>query len=163
MKHFCFSLLASLIIIVLYACNNATSELEKYSNSIKEQKLDTVIVETYPDGQIKSAIYYLENDNERTQKIAEEHFYSDGVKQAEGTFKNGERYGRWVFYHENGRVWSTGHFENGLSQGIFDIYKPDGTIYIKSYYTDGKKTKEEYYKNGKVDQTVDLRDSKKAK
>jgi len=126
-----------------------------YSEFINSQDLEKKVLETYENGVDKAVIYTVKNDPTQ-ENVKEIHFYEDAKTQVEGTMKNGLRHGHWTFYHKNGKIWSTGSFEEGKSVGRFDIFDIDGKIKVKSYYENGVKVKEEYFKNGVLERSVDL-------
>jgi len=126
-----------------------------YTEYINKQDLNKLVIETYPNGQEKSIIFYDKEDNKQTS-VKEIHFFEDGTIQVEGTLKNKKRHGIWTFYHKNGKVWSKGEFDMGKSVGVFNIYDEKGQIKIKSYYENNNKIKEDYFINGEFYKSVDL-------
>lgn len=156
MRHLIFILTA----FVLFACTQkpSNSSLLKYTESINNQSLDKKVIETYISGMEKSVVYFEKGQSD-SNPVKEVHLYEDGTIQAEGTLKDKKRHGVWSFYHKNGNTWSTGTFENGKSVGCFKIYKPDGSLKIKSYYEKGNKVKEEYFKDDKLVETIDIQKS----
>ncbi len=149
----------SLTLIILFSVSSCqltnTEEGIGYSEYINEKDLVESVVDSYPNGDPRAIIYTIKDDVEQNT-VKEIHFFEDGKIQVEGTLKNKQRHGIWTFYHENGKVWSTGEFEMGKSVGLFEIYNKEGIIKIKSYYKDNKKIKEEYFSKGKLKKTVDL-------
>ena len=146
-----------LISIVLFgSCSQKNVENGiGYTEYINAQELEQNIVDSHANGKGRAVVYRIKSDP--TNAIVKEvHYFENGTIQVEGTLKNKQRHGIWTFYHKNGNVWSTGEFDNGKSVGCFEIYEPDGSLKIKSYYENNKKVKEEYYKEGKLDKSVDL-------
>ena len=61
--------------------------------------------------------------------------------QTQGTLKNGLQEGAWVWYWDNGQLWSKGNFKGGKKDGVWVHYNEDGTV-DKEYtgtFKDGKK------------------------
>ncbi len=149
------------IIVVLsllwVACSqdSQTDKLQSYTDQINQSALKKEVVSIYPSGTEKAVVFFLKEQANR-QTVKEVHFYENGFTQVEGTLKDGQKHGKWTFYHPNGKVWSKGYFEGGKSVGCFEVFEPDGSIKVKSYYKDGKKIKEELFKEGKLQETVDL-------
>ena len=48
-----------------------------------------------------------------------------------GTFKDGKAEGPWVYYHDNGQLWSKGTYKDGKMDGPWVNYKSDGTVWEK--------------------------------
>jgi antitoxin component YwqK of YwqJK toxin-antitoxin module len=52
----------------------------------------------------------------------------EGKRQ--GSFKNGEREGSWVGYHENGQLLEKGDYKNGRKEGSWMGYLDDGSVWL---------------------------------
>lgn len=85
-------------------------------------------------------------------------FFESGVRESEGTYKNGDRVGLWQFWHENGRLrwqgnyvaskidgkvltWhengeleTIGQFDGGDRHGRLQTFWPDGTPRSEGIY-----------------------------
>ncbi len=126
-----------LILIVIFttilSCHNNIIEIENIETS--EDTTKTV----------------LDNNSNLTRE-----YYLNGNVKIIGETLNGNREGEWIYYFENGKVWSKGAYINNLSNGKFTIFDEDGILFMESFYDMGKKTKEIYYKNGKFYQEVTL-------
>ena len=61
----------------------------------------------------------------------------------QGKIKNGKRVGPWVWYYNNGQLWSKGTYKNGRREGPWVINLDDGTVvkFLTGTYKDGKKVK----------------------
>jgi len=66
-------------------------------------------------------------------------WFENGQKMWERTFKNGKEDGLVIFWYENGQKMSEGTFKNGKLDGSFT-----------HWYENGKKKREGTYKDGKV-------------
>jgi len=47
--------------------------------------------------------------------------------KTQGTIKNGKKDGPWVFYHDNGQLWSKGTYKDGKRDGPWVSYSSDGS------------------------------------
>jgi len=115
-------------------------------------------VENYTDGKV-SKVCLIDTTDGKTDTIHTEEYWPNGNKRIQGGFESNKREGEWIYWFENGKVWSKGSFNKGLSNGKFDIYNEDGSRYMQSSYSNGKadgcwtffekdiKTKEVYFKN----------------
>ncbi|HRW96813.1 MAG TPA: hypothetical protein P5104_04725 [Bacteroidales bacterium] len=66
-------------------------------------------------------------------------FYSTGELRAEGAYKNGEKSGKWKFYHRNGNIEQTGEFDqHGRPVGKWLWYYPSGNLLREENYIKGK-------------------------
>ena len=72
-------------------------------------------------------------------------YYESGAMMNQGAFKKNEREGEWVWYHENGEVSSRVHLIAGKKEGKQVFYN-----------SQGKKVREETYKNGALVAERDL-------
>lgn len=156
MKFKLFILIPALI-LTLSSCqdNGANEKGISYTEYIANKTLVSSVVESFTNGQDKSVIYIVEGD-ELGDIVKEVHYFEDGKVQVEGTLKQKKRHGKWTFYHDNGKIWSTGNFDMGKSVGVFEIFNKEGQIKIKSYYENDEKVKEDYYSNGEFLKSVDL-------
>jgi antitoxin component YwqK of YwqJK toxin-antitoxin module len=66
-------------------------------------------------------------------------FFESGELNIEGTFKDNERDGEWVWHYKTGMIETAVKFENGSKEGVQIFYDEDGN-----------KTKTEIYKNNRL-------------
>jgi antitoxin component YwqK of YwqJK toxin-antitoxin module len=97
---------------------------------------ESVVEESYPDGTPKKVCLYT-GRGENRQKIRESTYYPNGKLQMDGTFKNNQRDGQWIYWYENGSKWSEGFFRNGKNDGKRVTYFENGKIRYEAYYRDG--------------------------
>lgn len=95
-----------------------------------EQK---VVEETYPDGSEKRICWYV-GKGENREMIREATFYPNKQKQMEGGYKDNERDGKWVYWYENGKIWSEGIFIHGKAEGKRTAYFDNGKIRYEGFY-----------------------------
>ena len=93
-KEIC--LIALLVVFAVTSCTHETRVME----------------ETYPNGSPKRECVYKGNDTSR-ELIRETTWYPDKKIQMTGEYKEKKRDGRWIYYYENGNVWSEGFFKKG--------------------------------------------------
>ena len=48
--------------------------------------------------------------------------------KTQGSFRNGEKHGLWVKFHDNGQLWEKGIFKDGKKHGPWVGYNYDGTV-----------------------------------
>lgn len=98
------------------------------------------------NGEVKAAFTYRKGkiiaegiiDDEGVKDGPWKEFYDDGQLRSEGNYRNGNRIGKWRFYHPNNNLEQEGNYNN---QG-----NPDGTW--KWYYDDNSLLREESFLNG---------------
>jgi antitoxin component YwqK of YwqJK toxin-antitoxin module len=96
----------------------------------------SVVEESYPDGSPKKVCLYI-GRGENRQMIRETTYYSNGKLQMDGTYKNNQRDGQWIYWYENGSKWSEGFFREGKNDGKRLTYFENGKIRYEAYYKDG--------------------------
>ena len=91
--------------------------------------------ETYFDLVQREGLYY--------KKSTEVPFSGTVTGRYQGKIKNGKRVGPWVWYYNNGQLWSKGTYKNGRREGPWVINHNDGTVvkFLTGTYKDGKKVK----------------------
>jgi antitoxin component YwqK of YwqJK toxin-antitoxin module len=109
-----------LLFLILVSCNRQQS----------------VVEETYPDGSPKKVCLYT-GRGEKRQLIRETTYYPNGKLQMDGTYKNNQRDGQWIYWHQNGSKWSEGFFREGKNEGRRLTYFENGKIRYEEYYKDG--------------------------
>ena len=55
----------------------------------------------------------------------------------DGTYKNNQRDGQWIYWYENGSKWSEGFFKNGKNNGKRVTYFENGKVRYEAYYKEG--------------------------
>lgn len=117
---------------------------------------DKVVEEKFPDGSPKRICIY-QGKGENRELIKETNYYPSKQMQMEGEYKNGQRHGKWTYWHENGKIWSEGSFKNGKSDGKRTTYFDNGKIrYVGFYKEDIRVGKWSFYdENGRLLKEVD--------
>ena len=87
------------------------------------------VEESYPDGTPKRVRYY--KSEEKDVLLRETQHYDDGQVYIEGTFKDGEREGKWRAWHRNGNLWSEGEYQGGKENGRKTVYYENGQKYYE--------------------------------
>ena len=93
------------------------------------------VEETYPDGSPKRVCVYLGKGDNR-ELIKETTYYPNKQIQMEGEYKNKQRNGKWIYYHEDGKIWSEGFFKKGKSDGLRKTYFDNGRLRYEGNYKD---------------------------
>jgi antitoxin component YwqK of YwqJK toxin-antitoxin module len=96
----------------------------------------SVVEETHPDGSPKKVCLYI-GKGENRQLIRETTYYPNGKLQMDGTYKNSQRDGQWIYWYENGSKWSEGFFREGRNDGKRLTYFENGKVRYEAYYKDG--------------------------
>lgn len=55
-----------------------------------------------------------------------EYFNDQGLRIAQGKFKDGQREGQWEWYHDTGVIKEIGQYNEGKAQGVFETYHKNG-------------------------------------
>jgi antitoxin component YwqK of YwqJK toxin-antitoxin module len=97
-----------------------------------------VVEESYPDGSQKKICFYS-GRGENRQLIRETTYYPNGKLQMDGTYKNNQRDGQWIYWYENGSKWSEGFFKNGKNDGKRLTYFQNGMVRYEAYYKYGSR------------------------
>lgn len=94
------------------------------------------VVRKHANGK-EHVVLYL--DKETGDMLKEEVFFANGKMQWTGAYKKNLENGTWQFYWENGRIKTMENYVAGKEHGV------------SSFFDDlGKKTKEEFWKHGKL-------------
>ncbi len=120
MKKQC--LFSLVVIFALASCTHETKVLE----------------ETYPDGSPKRECVYKGKDAAR-ELIGETTWYPKKKIQMIGEYKKNKRDGKWIYYYNNGNIWSEGFFKNGKSDGKRITHYENGKIFYVGYYQEDKR------------------------
>ena len=115
-----------------------------------------VMQETYPDGSPKRECIYKTKEGNR-EMIKETTWYPKKRVQMVGEYKDMKRDGKWIYYYENGNVWSEGFFRLGKSDGKRITYHENGKVFYEGYYDLDRRvgTWKFYDDKGKLQKTVD--------
>lgn len=92
-----------------------------------------VIEETNPDGSPKRICIY-KGKGENRELIRETTYYPNKQPQMEGTYKDNKRDGKWIYWYENGKIWSEGIFVRGKSEGKRITYFENGKERYEGFY-----------------------------
>lgn len=104
------------MMFMLWACNTSKEELGYYES-----------------GKLKYKVIYQEINGVKT-KLEEHKFYENGQKEYSGTFNNNARTGKWIYWYENGNIWTTCEYQKGLKHGSSVIYFKNGRTKIMGAY-----------------------------
>jgi antitoxin component YwqK of YwqJK toxin-antitoxin module len=115
-----------------------------------------VVEESYEDGSPKRVCLY-KGKGEGRELIKETTYYPNKQAQMEGTFKDNKRDGKWVYWYENGKIWSDGQFVKGKSEGKRTTYFENGKVRYEGFYKEDMRIgKWRFFdENGRMLQEVD--------
>lgn len=113
-----------------------------------------IVESSYPNGSPKVVGVYKDE-----LKIAEIKYYENGKKELEGFYNEKlERNGKWIYWFENGKIWSECEYKNGIKEGKSTVffengqkryegnYKNDSTIGVWKFWNEkGELVKEINY------------------
>ena len=114
-----------IFIVVILALTSCTQE-------------SRVMEETYPDGSPKRECVYKGKDASH-ELIRETTWYPKKKIQMTGEYRNNKRDGKWIYYYNNGNLWSEGFFKNGKSDGKRITHYENGKIFYVGYYQEDRR------------------------
>lgn len=126
MKDFPIKIICSLISITLGCMLISCSQKQ------------TVVEETYNDGSPKRECVYIGQGKDRVL-VKETFFYPSRQVEVTGEYKDGERHGYWIYYFENGNVWSEGFYNMGKNDGKRLTYFENGKLRYEAHYKDDER------------------------
>ena len=101
------------------------------------------------------------------KKFTDVTFSGKTTGNTQGTFRHGKKHGTWVFYYENGQLWSKGTYKDGKDEGPWVHYRENGQISHKGTWKNSKREGPwvGYHKDGTVWEklTGTYKDGKKVK
>lgn len=99
----------------------------------KENKLNGLMINYYPDGKAAEKIRYR-NNLKHGECLK---YFPDGTVTLRTNYENGLVNGRFEAFHENGKPEMTGQYKNNLREGPWVIYRNDGSQKFSTIYTEG--------------------------
>ncbi|MBP7102071.1 MAG: hypothetical protein KBA86_02380 [Bacteroidales bacterium] len=109
--------------------------------SCKNQKKETVVIDTWPDGKPKKTAEYIVDDEGNKNLYKETLYFKNNQKFIEGTYnEKNEQNGIWISWFENGKKNSQGMYVNGKVDGKYTVWYPNGNVHYVGYYKNGQKT-----------------------
>jgi antitoxin component YwqK of YwqJK toxin-antitoxin module len=96
-------------------------------------------VETFPNGKVKSEYVYSNKENKNNYTIID--YFENGQVKFKGTVKDGKFVGAKLNYYENGNL---SEVDSIINPCVLDFCCCDGTVF-------------KYFRNGKLDQTYEIR------
>ena len=100
--------------------------------------------ETYDDLVEREGLWY--------KKFTDVPFTGEITGDTQGSLKNGEKEGDWVWYHENGQLWMKQNYKDGKEEGDWVWYRENGQLFFKSNYQNGRSNGAavSYHENGQL-------------
>ena len=68
-------------------------------------------------------------------------FYKNGQLHFKGNYEDGKRDGLWESYHENGQLMWKGNLKDGKQDGLWKTFRKNGQLWTKENYKDGELVK----------------------
>lgn len=113
-----------IIPVILYSCG---------------PKLQERTAEIYPDGKPKR-VQFMAGIGEGSYIAKEVFYYQDGHKKLEGTYnKDGKKHGKWIYWREDGKLWSEGYFYDGKDDGLRKTWHENGQKHYQGKYDKGER------------------------
>ena len=109
--------------------NNTTNDTLIYT-TFKNNKLDGIKKEFYPNNKIWRIIEYKNGIQNGTQKK----YSLEGKIEMEISFKNGKKDGVWHYYFDSGLEAKLENWSDGLKNGEFKVIDEKGIIKTQEYY-----------------------------
>jgi antitoxin component YwqK of YwqJK toxin-antitoxin module len=115
----------------------------------------------YPDGALRvRRSVKLDEDGTAVTHGSYVSWRPDGKKEAEGTYRDGKREGRFTFWHSNGAKAREGDFKDGRQEGVWTAWNEDGTKAEEGEYSGGRRVGlwTAYYPGGARKSETEYRD-----
>ena len=109
--------------------NNTTNDTLIYT-TFKNNKLDGIKKEFYPNNKIWRIIEYKNGIQNGTQKK----YSLEGKIEMEISFKNGKKDGVWRYYFDSGLEAKLENWSDGLKNGEFKVIDEKGLIKTQEFY-----------------------------
>ena len=148
MKH---TLLIITALMLIVGCSESDAQTYQFANGFHD------------NGMVKE-IKYHKKTRDGIELVKGETYYSSGQKESEGTYKDGEKDGKWTQWYENGQKKAEETYKDGVSNGKHthwhengkkkaEITYKDGELdgLSTTWYENGQKQLEDTYKDGILD------------
>ena len=144
----------------------------EYEYTFKDNKIDGLLKEYYPSGQILMEVNFVEGSREGLEtryhfngevetranyvdNLADGEYvsyYNNGAIEQKGYYKKGKLTGKWEKYYINGNIETVSNYsESGKLEGEYKDYDYDGILISNFIYGQGDLKKYTYYdKNGQI-------------
>ena len=96
-------------------------------------------IEFYDNGISPKVIRTYKVSKGKIELFKKTEWYENGQKNGEGTFKDGEKHGKWTRLHRNGKKWYDFTYKDGKEDGLHT-----------NWHSNGKKRYEKTYKDGEL-------------
>jgi antitoxin component YwqK of YwqJK toxin-antitoxin module len=127
----------------------------------EEEKLE-VRTEKYPNGQLQTKGKVSVRDGEDIQVGVWTHWFEDGSKAAEVSYKDGNEEGPMRMWHPNGKEKMSATLKNGKPSGTANFWYENGNKERTEHYRDGAYhgSIESWYENGQIANRHNMVDGK---
>jgi antitoxin component YwqK of YwqJK toxin-antitoxin module len=97
-----------------------------------------LLKEFYTSGQLKSEIIEIGESNVR-KLYKVKLYHENGQLATVGQMDDYEEWsGKWISYHENGKLKSEANYKDGIENGLTRFYHENGQLWSERVYVDGK-------------------------
>ncbi|PKP54246.1 MAG: hypothetical protein CVT92_00390 [Bacteroidetes bacterium HGW-Bacteroidetes-1] len=91
----------------------------------KNNNLNGISKNYYPkSNQVAETIEYLNGQKYGVWRV----FFEDGTLQSEGNYQEGQFFGKYTEYYPNGLIKSQGNYENGYKNGVWQTFDDEGNL-----------------------------------
>ena len=104
--------------------------------SFQAPSLERKVMRKHDNGKEHVVLYF---EKESGYLVKEEVYFPNGKPHWVGNYKKNIENGNWMYYYESGNIKTSENYLNGKEHGI-----------TTQYSESGKKTKEEFWKHGKM-------------
>ena len=111
----------AICLVVLYSCSSQpqSDKKENATDSTVAKKIDAV------KNDILLALEPPDSSYTGDHIVK----YSNGVIKVKGYFRFGQKHSKWMFFHENGNLWSEAEYIRGVMNGEHKVYYQSGKLY----------------------------------
>lgn len=102
--------------------------------------------------QIKNSLFYLSNNQEPYTGENLCLYQSNGIKHSKGFIFNGQKVGKWTWWHQNGQIKQEGIFKAGKFNGKWTFWYENGQTKLEGIYKDDERNGRVklWHKNGQI-------------
>jgi len=128
-----------LLVTLLFSISSFAQQINKEKGVYvdeKGKKYTGVYIAYYSNG-VRQAIYTVKNGKENGTV---EFFYPTTEIMEQGSFKNGQKNGKWIRWSDQGNKLAEANYSNGKKDGKWVIWDERGIKRYEMYYTNGEKT-----------------------
>lgn len=154
------TLLFTVTLSSFIACQSNKKNKEIDDLTIKESNKQT---SQNTISQSDEKIYFIQPLSDTLYTGTVEEKYPNGIVKYKGFYRFGKKHGEWIYFYDNGNLWSEAEFNRDKMQGKSKVYYPNGQLHYSGFYkndlrdsiwcyydTTGKELYIEWYKNSRL-------------